>query len=72
MNDLILLNYEEVSDVNGGGLLSAVAGTIAGGMIGMFAGVIPAVVAKDPSIIAKTTITCASAGLWVGLGCPIP
>ena len=34
MNDLVLLNYEEVTDVNGGGILSAVAGTIAGGMIG--------------------------------------
>ena len=72
MNDLVLLNYEEVTDVNGGGILSAVAGTIAGGMIGMFAGLIPAVVAKDPSIIVKTTITVASGGLWVGLGCPLP
>lgn len=71
MESFFVLTEEDALDINAGGLLSAVAGGLAGGLIGTFAGLIPAAVTGNPSYIVKLAVTCGTAGVWVGAGCPM-
>ncbi|WP_458459185.1 hypothetical protein [Pseudobutyrivibrio sp.] len=65
-------NEIELMEVNGGGLVSAAAGGLAGGIIGFHAGLIPYAATGDTSYLTKSTIAGATTGVWAGLGCPIP
>jgi outer membrane lipoprotein SlyB len=62
----------ETMEIEAGGFLSAVAGTIAFGMIGFIVGVGVAVITGDEDAIAQGTIAGGAAGLWIGLGAPLP
>lgn len=67
------LSLEEVQEnINGGGVLSCVAGGLAGAIIGAYVGLIPSVVTGDASYIKQSVVTGATAGVWVGAGCPLP
>lgn len=66
------LAYDEAFKVDGGGILSAVAGGLAGVIIGCYVGMVPAIVTGDVSYIGKSVVTCGTVGLWAGLGCPTP
>lgn len=75
MNENVRLNEMqeiELLDLNGGGGVSAVAGGIAGTMIGAFAGLIPAAATGDISYVKKGAVTGGTVGVWAGMGCPLP
>ena len=65
------LSQQEMMDIDAGGFFSAIAGALAGGIIGTFVGLIPAVVTGDINIMCKTAITGATYMGWVGAGCPM-
>lgn len=66
------LSLVEQVEIDGGGFLSAAAGTLAGAMIGAYAGMVPSIVTGDISYVGKSVVTGATVGLWAGLGCPLP
>lgn len=72
MNNFCDLSQEEVFDVNAGGVISAVAGGIAGAMIGTMGALVPAVIYRDSNIVVKAAITGGTVGVWAGVGFPLP
>lgn len=66
------LTVKELETIDGGGFLSMVAGGLAGALIGVHAGMVAYAVTGDVSTIGKGTIIGASAGMYVGAGCPLP
>lgn len=66
------LNSHEVLIIDGGGIISSLAGGLAGGMIGAVVGLIPAAVTGDVSYITKTATAVGAVGVWVGAGAPLP
>lgn len=72
MNEFLILNNNEIEELNGGGVASAFAGGLAGALIGTFVSLPVAAYKGDASIIGHAAIAGASAGLYVGAGCPLP
>ncbi|MCK8058143.1 MULTISPECIES: hypothetical protein [unclassified Fusibacter] len=78
--NFIELESEEIKNVNGGGLLSAGAGFLAGTIIGAYAGMVTATVVlvqtgdmkKAEDALLATTVMCATTGLAVGALAPAP
>lgn len=72
MNEFINLKQDEMQDINGGGLVSMVAGGLAGAIIGVYVTLPVALIKNDASIVAKGAILGGSVGAYVGAGCPLP
>ena len=72
MTKLILLNDDELSEFDGGGVASMAAGAIAGAMIGTIISLPAAAVTGDTSSVGKAEIAGGSIGAYVGAGCPLP
>ena len=72
MTKLILLNDDELSEFDGGGVASMAAGAIAGAMIGTIISLPAAAVTGDTSLVGKAAIAGGSIGAYVGAGCPLP
>ena len=72
MNNFIELTYNEIILVEGGGVLSGVAGALIGGIVGTAMGGIAVVVTRNEDNLFQGTISGGTAGLWAGLGAPIP
>ncbi len=63
---------EAIEDINGGGILSCIAGGMAGAIVGTFVGIVPAAATGNAKYIKQSVIAGTSAGVWVGAGCPLP
>lgn len=72
MNEFLILTQDEMHDITGGGVVSLVAGGLAGALIGFYVSIPVAIVSNDPSVIAKGAILGGSAGAYIGAGCPLP
>lgn len=73
MNCFMEITEAELTEnVNGGGLLSCIAGGIAGAIVGAYVGIVPAVITGDGDYLAQSVITGTSVGIWAGAGCPLP
>lgn len=72
MNEFVVLNENEIEELNGGGVASAFAGTLAGALIGTFVSLPYAAYKGDASIIGHAAIMGGSVGMYVGAGCPLP
>lgn len=66
------LSIDELSIIDGGGLIACVAGGLAFAMIGTIVSLPVAAVTGDASIVGHTAILAGSVGLYVGAGCPFP
>ncbi len=66
------LSVAELSIIDGGGLISSVAGGLAFAMIGAIVSLPVAAVTRDASVVGHTAILAGSVGLYVGAGCPFP
>lgn len=67
-----IFNNEDLDNINGGGFLSMVAGTVAGAMIGSLVTLPYAVYKHDIHVTARSAIAGGSVGGFVGSGCPLP
>ena len=67
-----IIDWNEQESINGGGVVSCVAGGMAGAIIGSFVGLIPTVVTGDTTYIKQSVVACTSVGIWVGAGTPVP
>ena len=72
MEKFEVLSKNEVEEVNGGGVASLVAGTLAGAIIGSMISLPYAAYKNDANIVAKAAIAGGSIGAYVGAGCPLP
>lgn len=66
------LTLDELTAVDGGGVISCVAGGVAFAMIGAIVSLPIAVATGDASVVGHTAILAGSVGMWVGAGCPLP
>ena len=72
MNCFIELSQKDILEIEAGGLLSAVCGAAAGALIGVFVGGVATAISGDTNNFTQAVITGTSAGLWAGLGFPVP
>ncbi len=73
MEGFVVLDMDECVEINAGiGPASVVAGAMAGAIIGTFATFVPAVVAKDPSIVGHGALLGAAIGAFIGAESPLP
>ena len=72
MSEFIELNENEVHEIDAGGVVSCVAGTMAGGLIGAIVSLPYAAYKGSLSSVGHAAIAGASAGAYVGAGCPLP
>lgn len=66
------LKENECVEIDGGGFASLFAGGLAGGMIGAIVSLPYAAYKGNGKIVAKAAIAGASAGAYIGAGCPLP
>ena len=67
-----IIDWNEQESINGGGVMSCVAGGMAGALIGAFVGLIPSVVTGDATYIKQSVIAGTSLGIWAGAAAPAP
>ncbi|MBP3593771.1 MAG: hypothetical protein J6J44_04530 [Lachnospiraceae bacterium] len=66
------LSVNELVVVEGGGIISCLAGGVAFALIGTVVSAPVALAVGDASIVGKTATFAGSIGLYVGAGCPFP
>ncbi len=66
------LTVDEMLCVEGGGIVSCVAGGLAFALIGAIVSLPFAAVTGDGAIVGKAATLSGSVGMWVGAGCPLP
>lgn len=69
---MIEMSLDEMSTVDGGGLISCIAGGVAFAMIGTILALPYAAVTGNGSAVAKMAVFAGSIGMWVGAGMPLP
>ncbi len=66
------MTQNELQYVEGGGVMSMVAGGLAFAMIGGFVALPVSAITGDLSYMGKMATFCGGIGIYVGAGCPLP
>lgn len=72
MQNFEVLNEREYQELNGGGVVSCVAGAMAGAIIGTMVSLPYAAYKGSASAVGHAAILGASVGAYAGAGCPLP